>query len=67
LDADELDRLADRLDAVEEEEIAANVEVLPEAWPVGAMEIAAVVDFAVHRAVTVAARTRILATTARGA
>jgi len=67
LDADELERLAGRLAALEKEEIAANVEVLPEAWPVGAKEIAAVVDFAVRRAATVAARTRILATTARGA
>jgi hypothetical protein len=66
LDADELERLADRLDALKKEEIAAHVEVLPEAWPIGATEIAAIVDFAVHRAATVAARTRILATTARG-
>jgi hypothetical protein len=67
LDADELERLADRLDALEKKEIAANVEDLPDDWPVGAKEIAAVVDFAMHRAATVAARTRILATTARGA
>jgi hypothetical protein len=31
LDADELERLADRLEAIEKEEIAAHVEVLPEA------------------------------------
>jgi hypothetical protein len=67
LDADELALLADRLEALGKEKIAANVEVLPDAWPVGPAEIAAVVDFALHRAAAVAARTRILATTARGA
>ena len=66
INADELDRLADQLDALTEEEIAANVEVLPEAWTIGPAERAAVVDFAFHRARAVAARTRTLATTARG-
>lgn len=67
LDPVELNRLADRLDALGRGEIAANVEVIPDEWPLGVAEITAVVDFAFHRAATVAARTRILATTARGA
>jgi hypothetical protein len=67
LDGAELERLADQLAALTKEEIAANVEVLPDAWPTGPTEIAAVVDFAVHRAAQVAARTKVLATTAKGA
>jgi hypothetical protein len=61
LSAVELLRVADRLEALTEEEIAANVEDLPEEWPPGPTALAAIVDFSFQRSGPVADRIRTLA------
>jgi hypothetical protein len=58
LDADELLRLADRLEALSKASIEAEIARLPANWPVGEGELQAVADFADHRKVPVASRLR---------
>jgi hypothetical protein len=58
LDAGELVRLADRLEALSKASIEAEISRLPANWPVGEGELQAVADFADHRKVAVAGRLR---------
>jgi hypothetical protein len=62
LDSAEIERLADRLDAVSEQEIVDALPKFPDDWPIGQSEIEAIVDFAVQRCPQVAQRTRSLPT-----
>lgn len=58
LDADELGRLADRLEALSKASIEAEISCLPANWPVGEGELQAVADFADRRKIPVAGRLR---------
>lgn len=58
LDPAELNRLADRLDALTAEEIETAISMIPSTWPVGEGELQAVADFAHARRAAVAARLR---------
>jgi hypothetical protein len=58
LDAAEVTRLADALDAVTRQDIEGELSKLPGGWPVDVSELDAVVDFVDHRRGPVAARLR---------
>jgi hypothetical protein len=58
LEADELRRLADRLENLSKASIEAEIALLPGNWPVGEGELQAVADFADHRKLPVATRLR---------
>lgn len=58
LDADEIERLASRLEALSREDIATALANLPEGWPINAEAKEAVVDFAFGRRQAVADRLR---------
>jgi len=60
LDASELNRLADRLEAVTEEEVAECASNIPAEWPVQNGELEALVDFLYARRGAVAQRLRAL-------
>lgn len=62
LDAGELSRLADALESITSEEIRGALPNFPPTWPIDQAALAAVVDFATHRAPNVAERLRGLAT-----
>ncbi|MEA2254718.1 MAG: hypothetical protein QOG35_763 [Solirubrobacteraceae bacterium] len=62
LDPSELERLADRLDSITEQEVAGALPNFPEDWPIDQSEIRAVVDFATQRCSQVAQRIRSLPT-----
>lgn len=58
LDAEEIERLAARLETVSEEEIRVELSKLPADWPVTDEELDAVLEFAVARRTAVAERLR---------
>lgn len=58
LDPGELTRLAERLEALNKDEIEAEISSLPAGWPVGEGELQAVADFADARRGSVAQRLR---------
>jgi hypothetical protein len=61
LNSPELSRLADALEALTSEDIRGALPNFPASWPIDGPALAAVVDFATHRAPTVAGRLRALA------